>query len=156
MKYAEFAEKIAAEYAKRFPKSMCRVNIYKGFGKSISIALYLAGNSEEVSGGYLANDMFNISLTTHLPDNFKEDTDELPNTMIMEKSRNHFWIKPDNTYMCYGRHEISYRKASGDAERLIKAAGKFMDKILYAVIDDIGNGKIHDNFIALVERKIKV
>jgi len=155
MKFAEFSEKIKAEYAKRFPGSMCIVNLYKGFGKSIDIAFYLAGSTEEVSNGYLANDMFRCSLTIHLPGKFNADTDELPDVMTMEKSGNHFNIKPENEYMCYGAHTVNFRKTNGNSEKLIVAAGKFMDKILDAVLEAYKNGKIHTNYLAMVERKIK-
>lgn len=155
MKFAEFSEKINAEYAKRFPGSMCYVNLYGCFGKSIDIAFYLAESKDELSNGYLENDMFRCSLTVPLPNKFNVDTDELPDVMTMEKTGNHFNIKPENEYMCYGVHTVNFRKTNGNSEKLIVAAGKFMDKILDAVLEAYKNGKIHPNYLAMVERKIK-
>lgn len=154
MKYADFAENIKMEYSKRFPDSLCIVEPYRGFGKSITISCYMAGGKSECSFGYLDNDMLSVKFNIDLPNNFDFASDDLPENLAMEKLCSHYHIKPEDSYYCYGVHKIPYRITRGTPEDLVKAFGKYADKLLNAVCLDLKNGKIHESHIALVQKKI--
>lgn len=153
MKYAEFAEKMTAEYNGKFPKSHIDIKPCSLCGKMIYISLYLSENEKECLYHIAGNDMFHIRFMIDLPDNFNFESDEMPENMAMENQMNNYKIIPENKYMAYASRKISYRKTAG-AEKIIKAFGKFTDKLYQSIIDDRNAGNIHENYIDIVNRKI--
>ena len=154
MKFAEFKEDIKSVYTGKFPRSTCKVIPFKCIGNSLYIDCYLAGDIHECSHGIAGNDMFKISLCVNLPDNFNFETDELPEILTMEAKSNCYIIKPESRYMYCDMKKVSYRKSSGNAEKLVKVFEKFVDRLYNSVIEDMNNGNIHENHIKLLKQKI--
>ena len=59
MKFGDFKNNLKNDFLKVFPSSTTRV-VWHYLYKSIYIDLYFANKTEELSNGYLANDMFKI------------------------------------------------------------------------------------------------
>lgn len=156
MKTFEFAEKIRKEYAKNFPDSFCKVKKYICLGYNLTIECYLSGKMEVDDLPTMANnDMFKITFNIQLPEKFDYDTDELPENLTMECWSNTYLTVPENQYLCYSSRKIPYRKTTGNAEKIIKTAGKFFEKLHGLVLEDISNGKIHKNYAELVAKKVR-
>ena len=154
MKFNEFADKIRAEYAAQFPKSACRVVKYDGIGgRYIDIGCYLAANKDECANGYWINDMMKVSFQIELPSKFNFEADELPE-MAMRCLAARYHVKPENQYMCYGSHSVKYRLTRGDAEKIIKAFGKFVDRLYTNLQEDLEDGNIHENHIKILTEKM--
>lgn len=154
MKYREFAEKLKEEYNRRFPKSMCAVNLYNSLGCSIFVNCYLAGGKSEFINGISQNDMFHVGFYISLPENFNEDM-ELPENLVMEGNGNYYMIKPEISYLAFSQRKIPYRKTTGTPQKLISATGKFYDKLLVAVKADMKNRNIHKEHSALLAEKLE-
>ena len=154
MKFAEFKERVEAEYRKILPDSSCNVMVYKCLGKSVTIDCHLAGKIEEVPNRILANDMFSIGFMFSLPDNFNQEEDELPEEIILTASRKSYRIKPESKWMYCGMKNLNYRKTKGDAEKIIKAIGKFFAQLKSSLEEDLSNGNIHPDNIKLVKEKL--
>lgn len=154
MKYAEFAERITETYHGKFRHSACVVKGGKYLGRTIWIDCYLAENANEMPHGYKENDMFKISFKISLPDKFDFETDNLPDTMTLENSSKHYAIKPESVYLYYDRRNLTYRKTMGNAEKLITAFEKFVDRLYNSVCEDIESGNIHDEFAEILNTKI--
>ena len=154
MKFAEFKERVEAEYRKILPDSSCNVTVYKCLGKSITIDCHLAGKIEEVPNRILGNDMFSIGFWINLPDNFNQEIDELPEEILLEAKSKQYRTKPESKYMYCSYRNLSYRKTKGDAEKIIKAIGKFFAQLRSNLEEDLANGNIHQDNIKLVKEKL--
>lgn len=156
MKTNEFMEKIKKEYAEKFPESYCKVRKYVCLGYNLTIDCYLSGKMENLDAPTAANnDMFKICFNIQLPKKFNYDTDELPENLTLECWSNIYLIKPENKYLYYDSRKIPYRKTTGNAEKIIKTAGKFFEKLHGLVMEDMNNEKIHENYAELVTEKVK-
>lgn len=153
MKFSEFAEKMTAEYNGKFPESKINIEPCQMCGRFIWITCSLSKNADECLYRIAGNDMFHIRFMIDLPDNFNFESDEMPENIVMENQMNNYKIIPENKYMAYASRRISYRKTAG-AEKIIKAFGKFTDKLYQSIIDDRNAGNIHENYIDIVNRKI--
>ena len=60
MKFVDFKNNLKNDFLKVFPNSTIKVVAHNNLYKSIYIDLYFANKTEELSNGYLANDMFKI------------------------------------------------------------------------------------------------
>lgn len=149
MKTIEFAEKIVEKYMEKFPKSLCKVKKYICLGYNLTIECFLSENTN-------VNDMFKITFNIQLPEKFDYDTDELPENLTMECWNNIYLTAPENKYFYCSSRKIPYRKTTGDAEKIIKTAGKFFEKLHGLVLEDISNGKIHKDYTGLVAEKVRV
>ena len=159
MKISEFRVQIKDVYKKHFPESFVHVSHDKNLYNSIGISCCLAGGQDELSGGYWQNDMFHISFSVdadglELPRNLGAD-DELPEVLRLEKWHSSYAIKPESKYMAYGREAVPYRRATGNAEKLIAAFDKFCGRLKDSVGQSIKDGKIHDSYAMIASQKLR-
>lgn len=154
MKFNEFADGIRKEYAKQFPNSLCDVRPYKCFGRYITICCYLAANKDECAHGYMENDLFKISFQIELPDKFDFENDDLPEIMSLKNLASRYLTKPENQFLCYSHKNVKYRLTKGNADKLIKAFGKFVDRLHAELQEEIKSDNIHDNHIKLLTEKM--
>lgn len=143
MKLNELQAQIESAYHKYFPNSRIFVGYSDKLGATISIGCYLAGAKEENPGKYWDNDMFHVSLTIHgesgqqLPKGLQAESD-LPEIMELSQYLSYFFKKTDNKYKYCDSEKFSFRKNSGDAEKLVKYLDKYFasmrEKVLTAYI----------------------
>ena len=149
----EFLNQIEGSYSKYFTNSKCSARLYKGLGRSIVIDCYLANNLNEVANRIAENDMLSISFWIH---NLPKDADletELPEDAVITNSDKSYVIKPDNTYMAYGRKTLSYRKTAGSA-KIIKSLDKFFSNLNKSLKEDIENNLICEKHLELLKEKL--
>lgn len=136
MKFAEFKERIESAYHSRFNDSFCKCRIYKCLGTSITIDCLLAKDASETVNGIVGNDTFRVSFMIHMPDGWNAE-DELPEMMVMDALKKSIKVKPEEGTYCYcSAKSVPYRKAKGDAEKLIKSFDKVSDKLFNLVIEE--------------------
>lgn len=153
MKFAEFKERIESEYHKRFNDSYCKCNVYKCLGTSITIDCYLAKDKTEVPHGIAANDTFRVSFMIHMPDGWSKE-DEMPEMMVMDAIKKSIKIKPEEGTYCYcSSKSVSYRKAKGNAEKLIKSFDKVCDRLFDMVIKEYRSDNLMSDGAELVALK---
>lgn len=152
MKFEEFKNRIEQIYRGKFNKSYCGCKIYSCLGKSITIDLRLAENASECPNNITGNDMMDICLAIRLPDGWKEG-DELPENMTLEAWKNGIKVKSTEKYLYCDYKKASYRKTSGDAEKLIVAFGKYVERLYNLVKAEYEAENLLDFPMALVERK---
>lgn len=132
MKFAKFKTEIEKVFAEKFGKSYCGCKIYKCLGKSVTIDCHLAENTSECPHGISGNDMMRVSFAIRLPDGWNEG-DELPENMTMEAWNNNIKVKPANSYLYCDSKKVTYRKTSGNAEKLVATFGKYVER-LYSLV----------------------
>lgn len=154
MTFNEFKDKIIEIYHSKFPKSHCSVKLVKMLGRAITIDCFLANDVSELSHGYWQNDMFKISFWIHdMPKNF-ETTDIMPNTMTLTNNSSYIAITPPDRFLAYGSVKIPFRKTVGNADKIVNAFKKYVDRLYDIVNQQITDGKISNNFVDIVNRKI--
>ena len=171
MTYAEFEKAMEKEYKRKFPQSTFRMDI---IGKYVYVTSWLAENpSEEPYGHWF--DMFNIQLIICFDGKYAEQikTDkntELPETMLMIKNVNNYIIRAESLLdTVYGKkfadgmringqiaaeRKISYRRAEGNAEKLIAVYGRFINRLYQSLEKDIADGNILEDYEKLVSKKV--
>ena len=160
MKMSEFMEQIKAVYKNYFPESYCHVTYDKNLYASVGIICCLAGNREEESGGYWENDMLHISFS--VDNNGKEFFQslgvefELPKVLRLEKWHNSYMIIPEDKYSVYGRETVSFRRVTGNAEKIIKGFDAFCGRLHKSLEQSIKDGKIHEHYAMIVSKKVGV
>ena len=158
MKLSEFLQLIESTYNKHLPNSKCSATYKDNIYSSIFITCYLASDKSENSGGYWDNDMFSIQfhldLTTgEFPKGFNLES-EMPDNLNMEVNQNSYLLKPENPYMAYDRHKLSYRKVTGNSDKIITTLDKYFAKLVNDLKQDIADGLIHDGYLELVLNKL--
>lgn len=143
MKYSEFEQRIKEIYAAKFPNSICLCVLNTTLGGYISIDCYLAGNIDEFPHRIAENDAISVELNINLPRGWKHD-DELPETMILEALRNSIKHKPpqDESYLYCKYTKVSFRKTTGDAEKIIKAFTRFVDRLHKEISEQYANDNL--------------
>jgi len=138
-------ELFTEKYGKKLPKSLLKFT--KGiFGDdTMFVSCYLAQNEKEEINGYLDNDMFNIYFKVK---KYGE------NNYVLENMAKSYFIKPTSKYYAYSRRELSFRKTSGDAEKITASFEKFLERLMDALNEDLENGNMHDNHIELLKEKL--
>ena len=134
MKFEQFKTEVEKTFKEKFGKSYCECRIYKCIGKSITIDCHLAENPNECPCSIIGNDMMRTSLNISLPDGWNE-VDDLPENLIMEAWENNIKVKPTEKYLYCDYKRASYRKTKGNAEKLITAFGKYVER-LYRLIEE--------------------
>lgn len=152
MKFAEFKEKIEGEYNKRFDKSLCRCRIFKCLGKSITIDFALAANEREVVSNIMDNDLMRTSFIIHLPKEWEEN-DDLPEMMILEHLKGQLKIKTENRNLYCDYRKITFRKTKGDADKMIKAFSRYIDRLKDALVEEYKANNLFDRDMELVREK---
>lgn len=154
MKFKEFQDKIMTAYAAKFPKSLCTCTLIEGFGKYIFIDCYLGAGDDEFPHRIKENDAINVKLNIDIPCGWKHD-DELPDTMTLEAIRNSIKHKPpqDESYFYYKYTKVSFRKTTGDAEKIIKAFTRFVDRLHNEISEQYANDNLLPDDMELFARK---
>lgn len=132
-------------YGKKLPKSKLGISKACLGDDLIFASCYLAQNEKEEINGYLDNDMFNIYFRVR-----KNGEDNY----ILENMAKSYFIKPTSEYYAYSRRELSFRKTSGNAEKITASFDKFLDQLMNALNEDLESGNIHNNHIELLKEKL--
>lgn len=114
--------------------------------ESFTVGLYLAKDSTEVASGIMGNDMFHIM--------FNIEKSSMENNYFIEAYQKSYAIKPENQYLYYSSKNLSFRRNSGDRDKILKIFEKFVKQLKNSIIEDYNNNNIHDNFIELVKNKL--
>ena len=152
MKFEQFRNEIKSIYAEKFSKSYCNVKIYNGLGKSITITLHMSASNDECAHGIVQNDMIQAMFDIVLPKDWKEN-DELPEQMTMMAINRDIKTKPAIDYMYCGYRNVSFRKVSGDAEKMIQSFQKFVGRLFDAVMEEYESDNLLDFDRDLVKEK---
>lgn len=154
MKFKEFQDRIMAAYAAKFPKSLCTCTLIEGFGKYIFIDCYLGAGDDEFPHRIKENDAINVKLNIDLPRGWKHD-DELPDTMTLEAIRNSIKHKPpqNESYLYCKYTKVSFRKTTGNAEKIIKAFTRFVDRLHNEISEQYANDNLLPDDMELFARK---
>jgi len=98
--------------------------------------------------------MFKICFWIHdIPNNFEPD-DIMPDTMTLTNSNSYMLLTPPDHYLAYGSVKIPFRKTVGNADKIINAFKKYVDRLYDIVNQQIAEGNIHKNFQDIVNAKI--
>lgn len=154
MKYREFENEIKAAYAAKFNKSICLCVLNTTLGGYISIDCYLAGNTDEFPHRIAENDAISVKLNIDLPQGWKHD-DELPKIMTLEALKNSIKHKPpkEEDYFYCKYTKVSFRKTTGDAEKIIKVFKKFVDRLYNAISEQYDNNNLLPDDMKLFKNK---
>ena len=152
MKFKEFKYNIEHLFNGKFDKSLCLCKVEDGIIRCIVINCLLAENLEECPHSIALNDMFGISLSIDLPYEWKI-SDDLPDDMTLEANHRRIRIKPKSDYMYCDMKQISFRKVSGDAEKLIAAFEKFINRLYNTVKTEYLNGNLLQDDCVLIKKK---
>ena len=154
MKYKEFQERIITAYAAKFPKSLCTCTLIEGFGKYIFIDCYLGAGVDEFPHRIKENDAINVKLNIDLPRGWGHD-DELPDTMTFEAIRNSIKHKPpqNESYLYCKYTKVSFRRTTGDSEKIIKAFTRFVDRLHKKISEQYANDNLLPDDMELFARK---
>lgn len=108
--------------------------------------LYLANDKTEVAYGYYNNDMFSISFRIK----------DLGNgQFLFENLAKSYKIRPTiNKWLAYERTTLSFRKVQGNIDKITATFKKFVDKLEIALLEDIKNDLIHDEYKDLLNEKL--
>ena len=98
--------------------------------------------------------MFKISFWIHdLPKNFEADS-AMPDVMTLTNNNSYIAITPPDRYWAYGSVKIPFRKTAGNADKIIVAFKKYVDRLYDIVNQQIAEGNIHKDFVEIVSNKI--
>ncbi len=157
---SEFCSNLESIYNKHFPQSKAFAKFDSRLYSSIYVNLFLAGSKEENSGSYWDNDMLHITFRIVTPSGeFPKDVtldSELPEIILIENVHKSYWLKPEDKYSAYGRRKLSFRKAEGNAEKILKVFEKFCIALKKSLIEDLQNDLIHNNHKELLTKKLGV
>ena len=151
MKFNEFKEKIESIYAEKFPKSSCKVTIYRCLGQAVCIDCLLAENPAECPYQIPANDTFSISFMAHLPDGWTAP--ELPENLTLASIKNSVKVKSDNKYLYCDLRHPTYRKISGNPEKIISAFQKYVNRLDAVVCAEYKAENLLPDGMALIKSK---
>lgn len=157
MDYKELGKEFEKIYNKKFKNSKCDVSTGCFIGTTLYINLFLANSKEELIGGIAMNDMFQVMFsieTVNDKDRKIESVDFSNEDLVLECCDNSYSIIPDIPYLAYGRQKVSFRKSTGNVDKILKSFEKFVDKLYDSVVEDLNNGLIHNDYIDLVKTKI--
>lgn len=153
MRFNEFKTRIENIYHNVFPNSGIDVYVFNCLGKSIAIKCHFAQNEKECTNGYYENDMFHIDLDIPLPKDFGP-TDDLPETITLNALSKTIVVAPSNDLFWSENRNISFRRTSGDIDKILKTFEKFVNKLKETIKEEIEIGNIHKNFVDMISSKI--
>ena len=158
MKMKEFLNEIENSYKEQFPKSKIVAELDNRFYNSISITCFIANDINEVANRIWQNDMLSIYFSIDsINGEFAKDItieSEIPENLKIEVSRKSYLIKPENRNMCYGRRKLSFRKTTGNYNKILKSLDKFFRRLRISLEKDVELNAIHDNHISLLLEKL--
>lgn len=155
MLFKDFQEKIMAVYAAKFPKSLCVCNIHNTLGGYINIDCYLGANIKEFANGIAQNDAISVKFDISLPRGKWNNESELPGKMEIKALNHAVKHKPaqDKSYFYCEYTNISFRKTTGDAEKIIKAFERFVDRLHKEISEQYANDNLLPDDMELFARK---
>jgi hypothetical protein len=120
----------------------------------IDIRLYLGANNDEFPHRIADNDAINMFFSIDIPRDRTEDS-ELPDTMTLEAIRNSIKHKPspDKPYWYCEFSKVSFRKTTGDAEKIIRAFTRFVDRLYKEISEQYANDNLLPDDMELFARK---
>lgn len=146
----ELKEDMYLIYKTYFKDSGISIRDYSNFlgdkKESFTVSLFLAKDNTEVACGIMGNDMFHIM--------FNIEKSSMENNYFIEAYQKSYAIKPENQYLYYSSRNLSFRRNSGDRDKILKMFEKFVIGLKNSVIEDFNNNNIHDNFIEIVKNKL--
>jgi hypothetical protein len=131
---------------------MCVARMKNILGNSIFIDCFIAGDESEFPNGYAENDMFNIKFNIDTRD--AKSVDDEFGIRTIECYSKSFYTAPPSRFLAYGRHDLQFRKTTGDARKIIAALDKFFKRLYDAVVMERDNDNIEKGHIDIVNRKI--
>ncbi len=158
MKYNEFENEIKAVYAAKFPKSLCTCEPIKGFDRRtpgyVIIKCFLGAGVDEFPHRISENDAISVMFNIDLSRGWTLESD-MPDTMILEAIRNSIKHKPpqDESYLYCKYTKVSFRKTTGDAEKIIKAFTRFVDRLHNEISEQYANDNLLPGDMELFARK---
>ena len=139
-------KKLTKVYNEIFKNSKIEISKNSFSGNNVLwVQLYLAQNENEEINGYFINDMFSIL--------FKITKVE-ENNYIIENEHSRYNVKPTNKYLAYENKKVAFRKTQGNEEKIITTFKKYVGKLHNALVEDLEQGNIHENYIELLKKKI--
>lgn len=145
----EYIDEIKSIYSKYLPKSFCNARLRKMLGNNdLYIDCYLESEDKMTNLNAL-NDMFSVKFYSGI--NTEDINSSISDDMILENREKSYLIKPEDSYMAYGRRKLSFRKSKGVAKSL-KAFDNFMKKLVKSLDEDYKNGNIHNNHTEVFDR----
>lgn len=154
MLFTEFKERIEGKYKEVFPNSRCCCRVVNCLGKSIDIHCLFTKNNKECANGIIDNDMFMVRFDIKLPNKFNEETDEMPNELVMISMDTQFRTKPESNYYWCNYKKVPYRKTRGNPAKICETFGRFVDRLYNSVCEEVNNNNIHQNDLPLIAEKI--
>ncbi len=148
MNVQTFQAEIESTYEKHFPFSRVSVTYRNSLYQSVYINCFLSGSNEEVANKIIQNDLFSIMFKV-LGENSRElpklnaDT-ELPEILTFENCSKSYHTKPKNKMYAFDSKQLSFRKVSGNAEKIIQSFDKFLIQLKNSLIEDLNNDNIPD------------
>ena len=76
------------------------------------------------------------------------------NNYIIENEHSRYNVKPTNKYLVYENKKVAFRKTQGNEEKIITTFKKYVEKLHNALVEDLEQGNIHENYIELLKKKI--
>ena len=158
MRVMDFNLAVHDMYTKHFPDSLSVAYLSKRLYPDITINFFLAKSKDEVQGGIWHNAMFCIdfmidTLSGSLPADTTIDS-ELPANLVLEARHNHYIVKTESFGNYCSSRRVSFRKVTGDAEKILTALDKFCAKLKASVTADMQAGTIHKNYTELLSQKL--
>lgn len=152
----EMIKEIEASYAKYFKGSKIKVRYTDNLYRSIGIKCFLASTNTENPSYYWDNDMLSIafSIQTESGELARGTTgeSETPENMVLENWHKHYFTKPNSRNLCYSSASVSFRKTKGDANKMISALDKYFKKLHDALVEELANDNIPNNWKPLAEK----
>lgn len=159
----ELCEGIEKIWKEEFPNSMCSAYFSSNLWENIRIKCFLAGDKTENPSNYWDNDMLSFTHSIGLSGlknrqcamrGYTKDS-EIEHELCIEGQAYSYVISPPKgSYLCYGRTKLSYRKANGNAEKILDNFKKFVVKSKAKMLEDYNNGLISDTHIELFKQKL--
>lgn len=130
-------ERIIDEYAKYFNGLVKFCKLRLNSSVILCADFFLAKNDTEVEYRIWENDMFHISFNLRFIDD---------NTTVLENKSKSYLIKPKDSYRCYSRQKISFRKTKGNEDKIITSLSRFFERLYISVLKDRKNNLLHPTF----------
>ena len=139
-------KKLTKVYNDIFKNSKIEISKNSFSGNNVLwVKLYLAQNEDEEINGYFINDMFSILFKI---------TKTAENNYIMENEQSRYLVKPTNKYLVYESKKVAFRKTQGNEDKIITTFKKYVENLHKALVEDLKQGNIHENYITLLTQKI--
>lgn len=158
MTIQSFMDKVKNTYNKYFPKSLCSVQFDRNLYSSIGISCFMAKTISECNHNIWMNDPLSLRLSIdHNGKAFAKDItneSEIPDDLILTVWYNHYRIKPEDKYLCFSSRNVSCRKTSGNADKMITVMDKWFSQLKTQLQNDLDNDMIHKDHEQLIRSKL--